>query len=130
MSRTIVQVGKPWENTVEFSLGVISEGPLLHTAGITSRDPQGRVVRAGDIRRQTQQSFENLKDVLRQAGCGWKDVVKFTLYTTDMRAFVSQRDLWGSYFEDKPASTLIGVKDLIDPEMLVEIEAVVALSTD
>lgn len=124
MSREVVNVGKPWEKTVEFSLGVKSTGRLLHTAGITARDSEGNVLGAGDIRIQTQKCFENLHDVLRAAGCDWKDVIKFTLYTTDMTAFVRHRDLWGRFFIDRPASTLIGVKDLIHPEMMVEIEAV------
>jgi len=130
MSRKIVNVdNKPWVKTVEFSLGVISTGALLHTAGITARDPQGNIVGVGDIRVQIQQCFDNLHDVLRAAGCDWADVIKFTLYTTDMPAFVRHRDLWGTFYVDSPASTLIGVKDLIHPDMMVEIEAIAKVKT-
>lgn len=125
--RTIVQVGKPWEQGIEFSLGVVSSGRFLHTSGITARDPEGNVIGVGDIEKQTRQCFSNMHDVLKAAKCDWGDVVKFTLYTTDMDAFILHRSLWGSYFANKPASTLIGVNRLIDPRMMVEIEAVVRL---
>ena len=125
--RTVVHVGKPWEQGIEFSLGVISAGRFLHTSGITARDPEGNVIGAGDIEKQIRQCFANMHDVLKAAKCDWADVVKYTLYTTDMDAFVRHRALWGSYFADKPASTLIGVNRLIDPQMMVEIEAVVHL---
>ncbi len=127
--KTVVQVGKPWEQNVEFSLGVLAEGRFLFTAGITARNPDGKVAYVGDMRGQIQQCFDNLKDVLKSAGADWMDVVKFTLYTTDIKTFVAHRDLWGRYFEDNPASTLIGVKDLIDPDMMVEIEAIVHIAT-
>lgn len=125
--KEIIRVGKPWEQSVEFSLGVVSSGRFLYTAGITARDPEGRIVGVGDIEKQIEQCFSNLLDVLKAAKCDWGDVVKFTLYTTDMDAFVQHRPIWGSYFIDKPASTLIGVNRLIDPQMMVEIEAVVRL---
>jgi 2-iminobutanoate/2-iminopropanoate deaminase len=125
--KEVIRVGKPWEQSVEFSLGVVSSGRFLHTSGITARDPEGKIVGVGDIEKQIEQCFSNLLDVLKAAKCDWGDVVKFTLYTTDMDAFVQHRPIWGSYFIDKPASTLIGVNRLIDPQMMVEIEAVVRL---
>ena len=122
--REVVTVGKPWEKTIAFSLGVVASGELLVTAGITARDAEGRVVGAGDIRHQITQCFENLGDVLRQAGADWGDVVKYTMYTTDIAAFSAARDLWERYFVDRPASTLVEVSKLVIPEMMVEIEAI------
>lgn len=91
-------------------------------------DPaEGRVVGAGDIRRQMEQCFANLGDVLRTAGAEFRDVVKWTMYTTDIDAFSQHADVYRSHFIDRPASTLVEVSRLVDPEMLVEIEAVARL---
>lgn len=126
MSREVVQVDKPWIETVPFSLGVIAEGRFLFTAGITARDASGKIIE-GDVAAQIEQCFRNLGDVLEAAGASFGDVVKWTLYTTEMDAFIAQPELYRKYFVDKPASTLLGVNRLMWPEMLVEIEAVVRL---
>jgi 2-iminobutanoate/2-iminopropanoate deaminase len=127
MSRKVIDVDKPWVRNIAFSLGVATEGPLLFTAGVTARDPEGRVVGAGDIRLQIEQCFRNVGDVLSAAGAGFGDVVKWTMYTTDIEAFQQHRDVWHRYFVDRPASTLIEVRRFVVPEMLVEIEAVACL---
>lgn len=124
MSRTVIQSDKPWVGTVAFSVGVVCDGPLLFTAGITARDPEGRVVGAGDMRAQIEQCFRNVGDVLRAAGADFGDVLKWTMYTTDIVEYQKHRDLWHRYFVDRPASTLIEVRAFVVPEMLVEIEAV------
>lgn len=128
MSRQPLMLGRGFEKKVVFSLGVVSSGRLLHTAGITARNTEGDLVGAGDMRAQVQQCFENLRAVLTAAGASFGDVVKYTIYTTDIHRFdTSTRDLRHPYFVDRPASTLVEVSRLIDPGMLVEIEAVVAL---
>lgn len=127
MSRRVVEVDKPWPKSIPFSLGVVAEGRLLFTAGITARDPQGAVVGAGDIRKQMEQCFANFGDVLKAAGAGWGDVVKWTMYTTDIDAFSEHAEVYRRHFVDRPASTLIEVSRLVDPQMMVEIEAVVRL---
>lgn len=128
MSRRVVEVGKPWEGSVKFSLGVVHSGQTLHTAGVTARDPAGNLVGEGDMREQTAQCFRNLDDILKAAGARWEDVVKYTLYTTDIERFHSETlALRAPYFVGKPAATLLEVSRLIDPRMLVEIEAVVHL---
>jgi enamine deaminase RidA (YjgF/YER057c/UK114 family) len=128
MSRQPLILGKPFEKQVPFSLGVVSSGRMLHTAGITARDANGDLVGAGDMRAQVEQCFSNLKDVLEAAGASFGDIVKYTLYTTDIGLFDSAtRDIRHPYFVDRPASTLIEVSRLIDPGMLVEIEAIACL---
>ena len=67
MTRTVLTLGKHFETTVPFSLGVISAGRLLHTAGITARDASGTVVGEGDMRAQVAQCFANLGDILQNA---------------------------------------------------------------
>ncbi|WP_375782706.1 RidA family protein [Bradyrhizobium sp. Pha-3] len=128
MSRQPLILGKPFENKVPFSLGVVSSGRMLHTAGITARDAEGNLVGSGDMRAQVEQCFRNLADILDAAGASFADVVKYTIYTTDIALLDSTtRDIRHPYFVDRPASTLIEVSRLIDPGMLVEIEAVVSL---
>lgn len=124
MSRDVIDVNKPWVKDIAFSLGVASDDPLLFTAGITARDNEGKIVGAGDIRAQIEQCFRNVGDVLHAAGADYGDVLKWTMYTTDIVAFSRHGDAWRKYFINKPASTLIEVSRFIEPEMLVEIEAV------
>ena len=127
MSRDVIEVDKPWVKTIPFSLGVVSDDPLLFTAGITARDADGKVVGVGDIRAQIEQCFRNVGDVLHAAGADFGDVLKWTMYTTDIDAFGKHADVYRSHFIDKPASTLVEVRRLALPEMLVEIEAIARL---
>ena len=128
MTRQALQLGKHFETTVPFSLGVISSGRMLHTAGITARDANGEVVGAGDMRAQVTQCFANLADILKAAETSFERVVKFTIFTTDIDRFNSDtRDIRFPYFSGRPAATLVEVSKLVDPRMLVEIEAIVCL---
>jgi enamine deaminase RidA (YjgF/YER057c/UK114 family) len=124
MSREVIGSDKPWTKTIAFSLGVASDDKLLFTAGITARDPEGKVVGAGDMRAQIEQCFRNVGDVLRAAGADYGDVLKWTMYTTDIIAYGQHAEVWRRYFVNKPASTLIEVSRFVVPEMMVEIEAV------
>jgi 2-iminobutanoate/2-iminopropanoate deaminase len=124
MSREVVVSDKPWTKDIAFSLGVSSDDRLLFTAGITARDPNGAVVGVGDIRAQIEQCFRNVGDVLHAAGADYGDVLKWTMYTTDIVAYGQHGEVWRKYFVNKPASTLIEVNRFVVPEMMVEIEAV------
>lgn len=131
MARQPLKLGKPFEETVPFSLGVVSSGRFLHTAGITARDRFGKLVGAGDIVSQTQQCFNNLSDILEKAGATFDQVVKYTIYVTDIEHFdAATRNVRWPYFVDRPAATLIEVSRLIDPDMMVEIEAIVHMPGD
>lgn len=127
MSRQPIHIDKPWVKKSAFAQGVTVEGKLLFTAGITARDPDGNLVGAGDIRKQIETCFKNLGDVLQAAGADFGDVVKYTMYTTDIDAFHENTDVYRAHFIDHPASTLVEVRKLAHPEMTVEIEAIVRL---
>ena len=127
MSRQVVAVDKPWVNESAFAQGVIAEGRLLYTAGVTARDPDGSLVGVGDMRAQIEKCFANVGDILKAAGADFGDVIKWTMYTTDIVAFGEHADVYRRHFIDKPASTLIEVSRFVVPEMLVEIEAVAVL---
>ena len=103
-------------------------GDLLFISGIVGVDEGGRVVGEGDAARQTRQLFENMKKVLDAAGAGFADVLKVTVFLTniDDRARINpvRQEFFGSA---RPASTLVEVSKLVRPDLLVEIEAVVGL---
>ncbi len=126
MARRALQLGKHFEAIVPFSLGVVSSGRTLQTAGITARD--GDVVGAGDMRAQVTQIFANIADILTAAGTSFEKVVKFTIFTTDIHSFnVDTSDIRLPFFKGRPAAPLVEVSKLVDPRMLVEIEAIVCL---
>lgn len=127
MSRRTIDVDKPWHKSIPFAQGTEIRGRMLFTSGITARDADGKLVGAGDMRRQMEVCFQNLGDVLAAAGCGFEDMAKIVMYTTDIDAFGKHADVWQKHFTARPASTLVEVTRLVDPDMLVEIEAVVHL---
>ena len=125
-----VTTGKALEKTMLHGPGVIASGRTLHTSGIVARDDDGNVVGIGDMAAQLEQIWRNLADILEAAGATGADfsrVVKFTIYVTDMDEYLRVRDISNPYYIDKPAATLVEVSRLASPEMMVEIEAIVAL---
>ena len=102
-------------------------GDLLFVSGVAPVDAKGKVV-GGDAAAQTRQVFLNLKAVLEAAGAGFGDVLKVTVYLTDVEDRKKINPVRQEFFGDaRPASTLIGVQALAIPGMKVEIEAVVGL---
>ncbi|MDA1097348.1 MAG: RidA family protein [Proteobacteria bacterium] len=131
MPKKALRLGKPFEDTVLFSFGVVASGRFLHTAGITARDRDGAVVGADDMAAQVRQCFNNLEDILTAAGADFSQVVKYMIYTTDIERYDQDtRDVRARYFVDRPACTLVEVSRLIHPDMLVEIEAIVNLADE
>ena len=95
-----------------YSQGVVSNGLLL-TAGFTPRDPVTGVAVQGDITVQSNRVFDNLEAVLKGAGCSFKDVVKVTVYMTDLNDFAKMNDVMAARFGDhKPARTTVQVAKL------------------
>ncbi len=102
-------------------------GDTLYISGIPPLDVQGRVV-SDDPALQARQVFENMKLILDAVGAGFADVLKVTVYLTDVNDRTKINPVRQQYFgQARPASTLIGVKELAIPGMKVEIEAVVGL---
>lgn len=101
----------------------IKLGNLLFTAGAVGADVNGKVPE--DIRAQTRNTFENLKAVLSAAGSGLNNVLKCTVYLTDIRDFQAMNEVYRGYFTgDLPARTTVEVSALARPELHVEIEMV------
>lgn len=102
-------------------------GNLLFVSGVAPLDSAGRVV-GEDIVTQTRQVFSNLKKVLDTAGAEFSDVLKVTVFMTDVAERAKVNPVRQQYFGSaRPASTLIGVKELAVDGMKIEIEAVVGL---
>jgi enamine deaminase RidA (YjgF/YER057c/UK114 family) len=117
-----------------YSHAVAIAGPakLVYVSGQVSWGADGKVVGAGDMRAQCEQVFKNLTHVLRGAGAGWDDVIKMNGYMVGINAenVAAYREVRSAYLKAKqlPASTLVGVTSLVQPELLLEIEVVAAVA--
>jgi reactive intermediate/imine deaminase len=108
-----------------------SGGRTLYLSGQVSLDSAGKVVGAGDVAAQARQVFENLKAALAAANASLADVVKITVFMTDLSGLQAFRKLRNEYFpKDPPASSLVRVAGLVLPELLIEIEAIAVASPE
>jgi reactive intermediate/imine deaminase len=103
-------------------------GQLLYISGQVARDTDGNVVGKGDMRTQARQVFQNLRQVLQAAGGDFKDLMKITTYITNIEDFPALAEVRSTVFQGElPASTLIVVKSLFNPDFLIEVEGVAAI---
>jgi enamine deaminase RidA (YjgF/YER057c/UK114 family) len=104
---------------------------LVCISGQVSWDAGGNVVGKGDMRAQSEQVFNNVSAALKAAGAGWDDVVKMNGYMVGMHAerVNAYREVRSRFLKEGalPASTLVGVERLVDPELLLEVEVLAAL---
>ncbi|MFN5170239.1 MAG: RidA family protein [Cyclobacteriaceae bacterium] len=120
--RKNISTGARWENIVGYSRAV-QLGNLLEVSGTVAVDEKGELVGREDAAAQTRFILEKINKVLVQAGYSLADVVRTRMFVTDIGRWEEIGKVHGEFFRDiKPATSMVEVSALIDPDYLVEIE--------
>ncbi len=107
-----------------FSYGVL-DGDTIYVSGAVGTDDKWNIVGKGDVAAQTQQAFENIEKVLKAAGCSLRDVIKMNMYLVKAADYKPMNEVRKRVFQPPyPASTVVVVKELVLPDLLVEVEVI------
>lgn len=121
--RQNISSGGPFEEIVGYSRAV-RVGDHVYVAGSTAIGDDGRLVGRGDAYAQTIQTLTTIEAALTRAGASLADVVRTRIFVTDISQWQAIGRAHGDFFREvRPVSTMVEVRRLIDPDLLVEIEA-------
>lgn len=124
IKRNKIFSGTPWEPKVGYARAV-QVGDTVYISGTTGTDPSGKVLAPGDVYAQTVQSLRNIESALTRLGLSLDHVVRTRMYLTDISRWEEAGRAHAEFFgQIHPATSLLGISSLVDPEMLVEVEAV------
>lgn len=119
--RQKISSGSPWEDVVGYSRA-IRVGNIVEVAGTTAMNGD-ELVGAGDMYAQAQYIFQKIGKALEEAGASMQHVVRTRMFVTDISRWEEAGRAHGEVFKDiKPVATMVEVKNLISPELLIEIE--------
>jgi enamine deaminase RidA (YjgF/YER057c/UK114 family) len=122
--RQLISSGSPYEPKIGFSRAV-KAGNTIYVSGTVAWGDDGTLVGPGDMYAQAKQTIRNIEKALAQAGASLRDVVRTRIFVTDISRLDDAARAHGEAFSEiRPASTMVEVSRLADPEMLIEIEAV------
>ena len=122
MKRTLFSSGAKWEDKVGYSRA-IRHGNIIEVSGTTSIK-DGQLVGKGDVALQTKTILDIIKTAINALGGTLEDVVRTRMYITDISLWEEVGEVHGDFFKTiKPATSLVEISGLIDPNMLIEIEA-------
>jgi enamine deaminase RidA (YjgF/YER057c/UK114 family) len=129
MERERVSTGTPWEDAVGYSRAV-RVGDRIEVSGTTATDADGALVGVGDPYAQTVQIVENVERALAELDAELADVVRTRMFVTDVDEWEAIGRAHGEAFGDvRPATTMVEVSGLVDPDMCVEMEAIAVVDT-
>jgi len=121
--RRRISSGGPWETVAGYSRAIVV-GDSCWVAGTTDAGPDGSSLHPGDIAAQARAVLEIIERALAEAGFGLSDVVRTRMFVTDISRWEEYGRAHGDFFHSiRPASTMVEVTRLVDPAMMIEIEA-------
>lgn len=122
-AKRIVSTSRAPQNDAPYSQGVLSDG-LLFIAGQGPRDPDSMDLVTESVAAQTEQTIENIQAIVKESGGSLRDVVKTTVYLSDMDNYDALNDIYGEYFDEDPPARVCIEAGRLPNDIDVEIEAI------